>query len=34
MMRKLLFIGLVAAVTVAVKEVWPEVSRYLKIREM
>jgi len=34
MMRKLLFVGLVAVVTIAVKEVWPEVSRYLKIREM
>ena len=33
-MRKLLFVGFVAAVTVAVREVWPDVSRYLKIRDM
>ena len=33
-MRKLLFVGFVAVVTIAVREVWPEVSRYLKIRDM
>ena len=32
-MRKLLFIGFVAARRFAVKA-WPDVSRYLKIRDM
>jgi hypothetical protein len=33
-MRKLLFVGLVAAMVAGARFAWPDVSRYLKIREM
>jgi hypothetical protein len=33
-MKKLLFLGLVAATAAAVAAQWPEIQRYMKIRAM
>ena len=33
-MRKLLFIGFVAGATAFAVKAWPDVARYLKIRDM
>ena len=33
-MKKLLFLGLVAGVVAATAAQWPEIQRYLKIRNM
>jgi hypothetical protein len=33
-MKKLLFLGLVAGVVVATAKQWPEIQRYMKMRNM